>query len=256
MYNSIPEFNMELDIPFRESECIFFILGAGASVDSGLSTYRGPKGMYVETNVDPMKILDIKSPLEDIWEFLTPLYEQISQNSNRLVGPTYEKIGAFFRTHDRSFILTQNIDGYASKTGLPVVEMHGTWETMTCVATSENSTLKVCGIKKPTEINNDKRCSCGGYFRPDILLYEEPLSQTNMTKISLLIKRRPTHVIVIGTSMQFPYLRILINKAKQRGAKVIHINPDENYGENIGHNEIWIKKSSADGLTDLMKDLQ
>jgi NAD-dependent SIR2 family protein deacetylase len=57
------------------SQSIFFILGAGASVDSNLPTYRGPNGMYTKSPVDPAVILTAETMHENpraVWDFLKP----------------------------------------------------------------------------------------------------------------------------------------------------------------------------------------
>ena len=57
--------------------------------------------------------------------------------------------------------------------------------------------------------------------------------------------------MVKSTSLQFDYLRAIINKAKGKGSKIIHINPDEDYKYNINKNEYWLKMTSYDGLSKL-----
>jgi NAD-dependent SIR2 family protein deacetylase len=47
------------------------------------------------------------------------------------------------------------------------------------------------------------------------------------------------YVIVIGTTLQFPYLRKrIINKAKSRGAHVIHVNPER--PQPLKDGETWV----------------
>lgn len=238
MYGVIPE-EVTTDIKLKNSSCIFFILGAGASVDSGLGTYRGPEGIYTNSNVDYERILSHSSSLKDMWEFLEPLYTNIKNN---LPGPTYQKIKEMGALVPDSFILTQNIDGYALSIGLPVIEIHGSARTMTCL------NKLGCGVTVAANCKNYK-CTCGSLCRPDIVLFDEKLSQIKVHEVYRLIKRCPTHVIVIGTSLQFPYLREFITKAKQRGAKVIHINPDVSaYADKLKKGEIWYNESIAKGL--------
>lgn len=171
----------------------FWILGAGASIDSGLPVYRGPNGIYKNINDR---------------EALTELLDKIKVSKP---GHTYTLIKKY--SPPNSFILTQNIDGFAYTTDLEIVEIH-TSRTNSC----EEVTLD------------------------NIVLLGEQLPQTKVDRVYRLIKeRKPTHVIVLGTSFQFPYLRIFVNKCKNKGAKVFHINPDNNY---IGH---YIHKYTRDG---------
>ena len=218
-------------------QTLFFILGAGASFDSGLPTYRGPSGLYNDDKLTehPEDILSSNSPLNKVWNFIQPLYENIAKSSP---GPTYELIKQLGKQCPNSFILTQNIDGHALSTELPVVEIHGSYKTMTCNKCRQQVT-----------VNFDKlTCECSGLYRPDIVLYGERLPTKALDTVYGLIGRLPKTVIVIGTTLQFPYLRLLINKAKMRGAEVIHINPDDSYAANINKHEIWHKMTAEEGL--------
>lgn len=217
---------------------LFFILGAGASFDSGLPTYRGPDGLYNDEKLKerPEDILSIYTPIEKVWDFIKPLYENIAITHP---GPTYDLIKKLGQRYKGSFILTQNIDGHALTTDLPVVEIHGTYKTMTCCKC--NNTRTVCF--------DDLICACTGQYRPNIVLYGQSLPKRELQDIYTLIKRCPTDVIVIGTTLQFPYLRHLIAKAKSKGAHVTHINPDDDYIEKVmQHNETWHKVSAVEGL--------
>lgn len=223
------------------SDCIFFLLGAGASFDSGLPTYRGPEGLYNEVK-DPENLLNVESPLETVWNFLIPLFEKIKETQP---GPTYELIKELGKKYPNSFLFTQNIDGHAFHTELPVVEMHGNWSKMFCT---------MCDIKVDIDPKN-RNCICGGKYKPDIVLYGQGLPEKKVTTVHQFIKRHPKYVIVIGTTLQFPYLRQFITKAKMREAKVIHINPDDNYSKNVMFNELWIKLPSKEGLVKLLEIL-
>lgn len=238
---------------------IFFILGAGASVDSGLPTYRGPEGLYGSSKADydkVVKFLSTETPVNQIWEFFEPLLKQIgqsddlfnyNQSENRPPGKTYELIKDIGTICEGSFILTQNIDGYALTTGIPTVEMHGDARTMYCFD-------KRCDMyNKLILIEEGYKCiKCYETCRPNIVLFGEPLDNIKTMNVFTFIKKSPKYVVIIGTSLQFPYLETFISKAKQRGAQVIHINPDVEYHNNIGKHEEWLKVPAAKGLQVLL----
>ena len=62
---------------------MFIILGAGASVDSGLPTFRGNDGIY-KNEEEIERILNVRSlrnprKLLKVWKFLQPLYSDIKR---------------------------------------------------------------------------------------------------------------------------------------------------------------------------------
>jgi len=75
------------------------------------------------------------------------------------------------------------------------------------------------------------RCaSCGGWLRPNIVLFGESCDPKDTVRLFTFIKNhRPEVCYVIGSSMRFQYLFNIVNKAKSKGAKIIHVNTDPNY---------------------------
>jgi len=229
---------------------LLFLLGAGASVDSGLKPYRGMGGIYNELDMDELPISTRELRTEEgmcaMWEFLAPLYQSIAEHQP---GPTY---AAIQRLIDGSgddapcYVVTQNVDGYArSLTGVRgLTELHGFWGTMTCSS---------CDTTMATDVKHPRHADCKGlYFchgqreddepwcRPDIVLYGEDVPESRGTALCTFVNRaHPTYVIVIGTTLQFPYLRKrIVNKAKSRGAKVIHVNPER--PQPLKDGELWV----------------
>ena len=138
--------------------------------------------------------------------------------------------------------MTQNIDGFTNMFKVPVIEVHGTHQTMICMK---------CGLVCGTNLDQII-CKCGGYFRPNVVLFGEKLASDKVFYIYQLLKRHPMYTVIIGISLQFPYLRDFINQTKMKGSKIIHINPDDTYVSNIGYHEQWVHKNAADGIQELI----
>lgn len=210
---------------------ILFITGAGASVDSGLRTYRGMGGVY-ESGGNPEDDLSINTwddNPESTWNTLKPLVASVREAKP---GPTYKMLREICKTYKCS-IFTQNVDGFAKDVCTSVWEMHGNLMTMTCEQCHKTINL---------DHENPKCENCNNLCKPNIVFYGEDI-RINTTRKS------PKHfktVIVIGTTMQFQYLHQMIKDAKGKGARIIHINPDPNY--TIGHGEILLRMPSESGL--------
>ena len=200
------------------TKSIFFILGAGASVDSGLKTYRGLDGLYEGKNYEEILTADtLQNNPELIWKFTENFLADVHKAT---LGPTYMYMKKLIETHPDSFIITQNVDGIASKAfTIPVIELHGNSNYMVCLE---------CDRRHPIDFS--KKCNCGGDCRPDVVLFGESLDNKLVQRIYLLIKEKnPEYILIIGTSMQFEYLRTFIYKTKVQKKNRIHINPDPKY---------------------------
>lgn len=222
-----------------------FLLGAGASVDSGLPTYRELSELYSQGSVQAEKLLTLPSFRKDpkrIWDFLLPLYDKYRESKP---GPTYQQLNKFVEKYS-SFVLTQNIDGFVKDLPCQSVELHGNMHSAFC---------SLCGYKSQVTSELPYCLKCDKLMKPNIIFFGENLNHYDVEKASKFVRLRPTHFIIIGTALQFPYLRNLVNRAKHRGAKVIHINPDNNYITNVRANEEWIREDSYSGLLTLEKQL-
>ena len=239
----------------KRDDVIFILTGAGASQDSGIQTYRGEDGYYnndksTNSAEEDLHVSNLVNS-NKIWERLLPLYDQIV---NHEPGPTYKKLATLISESKNCMLVTQNIDGYSlclndlvlysdsqNITKLNVIELHGTHKTMSCITCMKKMEITKEFIEKQLKLESKAvKCDCGGIVRPDIVLFGEDLNIYLTTKIFTFIKKkRPTKVYVVGTSLQFPYLRKIINSCKQLGAKVIHVNPVE--PDKLGKNEQWVK---------------
>ncbi len=211
----------------KSSGAVLFLLGAGASVDSGLRTYRGGNSKYYnfdeeDPKANPLHVsaLCSKERMVKMWEHLEPIVKDIPNEP----GPTYQRIKEIAANHDHCMIATQNIDGLALKLGLrdSVVELHGTLSVMQCQACHARVVFKMGDYTCP---------ECDGMRFPDIVLFGEAIPEWRLDKVNRFIKKRkPSAVYVIGSSMRFPYLFSILRNAKTRaGSQIIHVNPDPEY---------------------------
>lgn len=215
---------------------ILFILGSGTSVDSGLPTYRGPNGIYTGTSENPQDILrkeTLQTDPHKIWKILKDLHI-----SNPKPGPTYDRLRDVISSHPNSFVITQNVDGFARTLNCGYAEIHGSALTMTCMD---------CVKRRPTDIEN-QRCECGGLCRPDIILFGEDLPMAELAKMYGALSRNYEYVAVIGTTLAFPYLHQIVEDMRRKGSKIIHINPDITYSLNVKQGDVWIRDNALEGL--------
>ena len=234
---------------------ILFLLGSGASVDSGLFTYRN-------NNEETNKIVSCHDNIDKIWE---SSYEIYHAAKNAKLGNTYKIIQELVDKYPNSTILTQNVDGLVNKiSNANIIELHGNVNYMKCKSCNEIFDTKDDNICK----------NCLTICNPEVTLLDESLDNKMLFKLGKLLKISYSYVLVIGTSLQFSYLRIIINKCKTRRAQIIHINPDVDYDKiifnpylystsefikykkdcNVKKNEIFINEKSSEGLNIFIKN--
>lgn len=196
-------------------------LGAGASVDAGLPTYQNSGGQS-ESILNRLTVLHTP---ERVWTFLEPLIRPVEP------GPTYTALHRYLQSTglspDQILVVNQNVDGLASKalTGYRAIELHGNVHRSSCLDCAWIGATSSCTVA----LDRTRRCPlCESPCRPEIVLYRERPEQRHQTEIQNFIKIC-RNVVVIGTSLQLPYLKHWILLAKKRGAKIVHINNDPNY---------------------------
>lgn len=188
--------------------------------------------------------------IQPIWETLSDIINDIIKinqkyDQHTIIGDTYQKIDQISEIVDQILIVTQNIDGLAlrlsQKPNINIIELHGNYSTMKCT--------KCKTIKETLLDQKELICLCSGYFRPNIVLLNENIQQKYFTQINSYIKnKRPEYVVILGTVMQLDYLHYFKNIAKQRGSKIIHINPFPKYAINVKKNETFLNHNGNDGL--------
>ena len=116
-------------------------------------------------------------------------------------------------------VITQNIDGLHQAAGSTnVIELHGTTKRYYCMKCRKQYGLEDifhAGQTVPL-------CEhCNGIIKPDVVLYEEPLNEKDLT-LAIAMTRKADVFLVIGTSLAVYPAAGLLNY--YRGDKLIIVN--------------------------------
>lgn len=204
----------------NESSNIVFFGGAGTSTESGLKDFRSKDGLYNEKyDIPPEKILShsfFMSNKNEFWRFYRDKLNSLNYHPNitHKVLKKLEDIGKV------GTIITQNIDGFDIEAGSKnVIELHGSVKRNYCMKChkSYNAESIFTGSEVP-------KCSCGGFIKPDVVLYEEALDQDAVNKAIRAIEKADL-LIVGGTSLTVYPAASLIQFF--RGEHLVLINKDE-----------------------------
>jgi len=202
------------------SEKTVFFTGAGVSTDSGIPDFRSKDGLYRQKYaVSPEEMISHHFFMQNTEEFYRfykdrMLYPEAKPNAVHRFIASYEKTGKSLG------VVTQNIDGLHQKAGSKkVFELHGSVLRNYCMD---------CGAFYPlsavTEAEGIPRCQkCGGIIKPDVVLYEEGLSEDVLMGAVEAISQADA-LVVLGTSLVvYPAAGLL---RYFRGNQLILINRD------------------------------
>lgn len=201
----------------NESDNIVFFGGAGVSTESGIPDFRSVDGLYNQK---------YKYPPETIlgYSFFARHPEQFFEfYRDKLIAPWAKPNAAHFKLAQweaegkLKAVITQNIDGLHQMAGSKeVLELHGSAHRVYC-----SKCFKAYDESFVNEGNGIPRCTCGGIVRPDVVLYEEPLDDSIVSKAISYI-RNADMLIVGGTSLNvYPAAGLIYN---YMGSKLVLIN--------------------------------
>lgn len=178
---------------------ILFLTGAGLSANAGLPTYRGPDGVYTNTDFrieDFLTFKNYKANTDVVRAYMEDMRKKFSG-----VPPSdwHTYIASLQKDHD-VLVVTQNIDGLHQAAGSKnVVELHGN---------AHNLIIR------------------DGIETPDIVFFGDHISNDIMWHIYRWENNEDIDLcVIVGTSMQFDYLY----EIGYMGKKVILVDKDPNH---------------------------
>ena len=171
--------------------------GAGMSTESGIPDFRSKDGLYAQKFAYPPEVMLSHSFFEThTREFFDFYREKIliclskSPNAAHILCAEWEKRGLL------DAVVTQNIDGLHAAAGSKnVFELHGSVMRNYCQKCGKSFSAQF--VKNASGV---PRCDCGGVVKPDVVLYEEALSEEVMRGAISAVARAKT-LIIAGTSL-------------------------------------------------------
>lgn len=217
----------------NESNNIVFFGGAGVSTESGIKDFRSKDGLYSEKyEYPPEQILShtffINNP-----SYFYKFYKEKMNSFNIEPNITHKKLAELEKMGKLKCVITQNIDGLHTKAGSKnVLELHGSIYRNYC-----SKCHKFYDAYKIFNSKDIPLCECGGYIKPDVVLYEEPLNETFDEAIKYISECEV--LIVGGTSLMVYPAANLINYFK--GKYLILINQEKTKYDNMADIVIYDK---------------
>jgi len=235
----------------RQSSYTVAFTGAGISVESGIPPFRGEGGLW--NSYDP-SILDLDTYLrnpERSWPVIRSLFYDFfgtaQPNDAHYILAEMERLGLV------KDIITQNIDNLHQKAGSKkVYEFHGRLNYFVCPKCHTYYKLEEIELnaKPPQCLSN----TCRAVLKPDFIFFGEGIPEQAYIN-SMRAARNADVLILIGTSGEIMPASSIPIMAKQKGCKIIEINPNKtNYTSRI--TDTLIQAKASEGLSLLFKEIK
>lgn len=218
-----------------ESDNIVFFGGAGVSTESGIPDFRSVDGLYNQKWKYPPETILSRSFFQRNPDEYFRFHREKLVIDGAKPNRAHLRLAELEREGKLKAVVTQNIDGLHQAAGSKnVLELHGSILRAYC-----SKCRKPCSAELINYGAGVPRCDCGGILRPDIVLYEEPLDETVLSKAIDCISRAEI-LIVGGTSLNVYPAAGLINYYK--GSRLVLVNlsetPYDNYADLVIHEKI------------------
>ena len=182
----------------EEVDNIVIFSGAGLSTNSGIPDFRSADGLYnqkLKTNIRPEEIIShsffIKYP-DEFYKFYFDKMVYLDAKPNLA-----HKYFAKLERRKNVSVVTQNIDDLHQMAGSKKVsELHGSIKRNYCMKCHKFYTLESIYNKE----FKTPYCDCGGIIKPDVVLYEEALNESEINKALDYISKAEM-MIIVGTSL-------------------------------------------------------
>lgn len=223
------------------------LTGAGISAESGVPTFRGSSGLWKTFKPEELATPEaFKNNPKLVWEWYDwrrAIINKAKPNKGHLLIAKLEDLFEDF------LLITQNVDGLHQKAGSKkVVELHGNIWRVLCTACGR----RYYNYRVPLEEIPPRCKHCKGLLRPDVVWFGESLPQEEWETAIKFVKSCST-LLVVGTSgVVYPAAHLPL-LAKQEGAKLVEINPEDTPISKIA--DVRIKKKASEGVEEFIKFL-
>ena len=193
----MPDKLQQLQAIIDDASHTVFFTGAGVSTESGIPDFRSKDGLYNQKYDLPPEEIISHSYFMNHPEGFFRFYKDRMIYPDAQPNHVHRFIAECEKKHKSLGVVTQNIDGLHQKAGSQkVYELHGSVLRNYC----EN-----CCAFYPLQTILDSsgvpRCpKCGGIIKPDVVLYEEGLSEAVLNGAVAAIQSADV-LIVLGTSL-------------------------------------------------------
>ncbi|HYQ57470.1 MAG TPA: NAD-dependent protein deacylase [Draconibacterium sp.] len=205
----------------KESKFTIAFTGAGISVESGIPPFRGEHGLW--NKYDP-QVLDLRYFLnnpENCWEYIREIFYDFFAKAEP--NDAHRVLAKMESNKILNAVVTQNIDNLHYEAGSRTVfEFHGNSKKLKCLKCGQVYDTKDIDFNKiPPTCKND-----GEILKPDFIFFGEGIPQDAYAD-SFATAEKAEVCIIVGSTGEVTPASYVPRTAKQAGATIIEINPEE-----------------------------
>ncbi len=223
--------------------------GAGISVESGIPPFRGRDGLW--SRYDPI-VLDISyfhAHPREAWQVIREIFYDYFGKARP--NAAHYALAEMEQRGKLAAVITQNIDNLHQEAGSrEVIEYHGNSQRLICPR---------CGaVYSPREIDLKElppRCPRDGeVLKPDFVFFGEPIPP-EAARRSEEEAYAAEVFLVIGTTGEIMPASLIPQMAKNHGATIIEINPEEsNYTHSV--TDLFLQGKAGEVLPALVEKIK
>jgi len=232
----------------KESDYTLAFTGAGISVESGVPPFRGEHGLWNKYNPEVLDLGYYLDHAEECWVYIREIFYDFfadaKPNPAHLVLAKMEQVGLL------QAIVTQNIDNLHYEAGNKVVhEFHGNSKRLKCLKCGTVYNVSEVDLKSlPPKCKND-----GEILKPDFIFFGEGIPHEAYSN-SFAAAEKAKICLIIGSTGEVTPASYVPRTAKQSGATIIEINPEESmFTSQI--TDIHLKGKASEVMTKLANEL-
>jgi len=199
--------------------------GAGMSTESGIPDFRGTGGLWTKYNPDDFtyqKFLKDPDVRKRSWQMfgMFRMMDLVQPNPAHYAIAELDKIGKL------DCVITQNVDGFHQKAGVPeekVIELHGTIKFVKCLSCGKRYRLEEITKRLDEGVEEPVCDDCGGMLKSATISFGEamPVRETAEAERH---SRECDLCLILGSSLVVYPAAYMPIYAMEAGAKLVIIN--------------------------------
>lgn len=235
-----------------QARFLLVLTGAGISAESGVPVFRGPGGTWRNRHFSELASPEAfaREP-RTVWDWYLE-----RRGAARLCAPNaaHAALAAWSRRPGADggapgLLVTQNVDGLHERAGHEgVVRFHGSLWRNRCSA---------CGREREDDALGWHELPvspcCGALERPGVVWFGEAIPAEAMDAAHEAVDRADA-VLVVGTAGVVYPAAGLVERARSRGAAIVEVNPDDDYGigERGAFGGTWLRARAGAVVPELL----